>query len=120
MTITGFVKPSDEPVQVKILADTVCQPHGAVQAGQVVTVTFTEYYLLKAAGKAEKVDPAQHMPAREPSPADELSPEEFADRLDGMTKAELVAMAADKMGLQLDPKSTKDEMTTAILKAVGA
>lgn len=118
MTLTSFTKPTDEPVEVKILADTVCHPHGAVSKGDVLMVSFGEYYTLKAAGKAAKVDPDAKVPAHEPSPADGMSPEEFADRLDGMSKADLVEMGNVKLGLALNAKSNKDDLIAAILAAV--
>lgn len=51
-----------EDLLVRILADTMCQPHGAVHAGQIVSVTRGEYHALRAAHKAE-LAPAEALPS---------------------------------------------------------
>jgi mannose-6-phosphate isomerase-like protein (cupin superfamily) len=55
-------------VTVKIVADTRCAPHGAVAAGEIVTVPWGEYHSLKAAGKAIKATAEEIAAARAPKP----------------------------------------------------
>ncbi|ABF42172.1 hypothetical protein Acid345_3171 [Candidatus Koribacter versatilis Ellin345] len=106
-----------QAVRAKILADTVCQPHGRVERGQVVTVTADEYWLLRAAGKAELAvaDIAPEVPEVQ---AEQLAEDPFV-KLEAMTKPEICAFAKEQFGLELKERMPKDELIAAVAMATG-
>lgn len=77
MVLTSFPsEPADGALKVRILADTICHPHGAVSKGEIAVVSRAEYYQLRAAHKAAlaRVDdleatPAEALPAASESEA---------------------------------------------------
>ena len=114
MTVTTFPNhPSGaQKVKARILADTVCQPHGIVSAGQVVEVTTDEFQLLRHANKAEL-----HVePQPEDSGTKSMSLDEFKAALDSRTKAALVELAKQEFSLDLSESSTKQQLTDAIVE----
>jgi hypothetical protein len=60
-------------VKVRVLANTVCKPHGPISAGQIVTVSNAEYHQLRAAHKVVRVAdaPAESKPEPQGEPVPE-------------------------------------------------
>lgn len=106
-------------LKVRILARTVCQPHGEVDAGDVVSVDFQEWLALRNNGKAvlhvEK--PAAAAVVVADAGADGLSEEEFQTALNGKTKAQLVALAKSEFGKSLNESAKKEDLIAAIVEA---
>lgn len=106
-------------VRARILAATVCDPHGLVDAGQLVLVTVDEFWKLKHAGKAELVLEQVADTAPLPDTTTEAN-EDLFEKLDAMTKAELVAFGQEQYGLDLSERDKKDDLVSAIVMVAGS
>lgn len=106
----------EQLVKARILADTVCQPHGDVSAGEVVTVSVNEFFKLKHANKAEiATEQVEAEPRKEGDDSKLVSIDELRVELGKMSKAELVAGAKENYGIDLSENSKKEELIAAIL-----
>lgn len=56
--------------------------------------------------------------APDPAQADTVAPEQIAAELNSKTKAELVLVARERLGLELDEGRKKDELVAAIVAAI--
>jgi hypothetical protein len=114
MTLTTFPNVPDGPekVRVRILDHTVCEL-GDVAKGEIVEVSKSDFAKLKDANKAELVVDPTDDTADETAAAAEL----LRADLDKMSKADLVAGAKAKFGLELSAAKPKAEIVDAIVKA---
>jgi hypothetical protein len=113
MTLTTFPNVPDGPekVRVRILDHTVCEL-GDVAKGEIVEVSKSDFAKLKDANKAELVA----VPADEPS-EDAAAAEALRADLEKMSKADLVAGAKEKFGLEISAAKPKAEIVDAIVQA---
>jgi hypothetical protein len=105
-------------VKARILSDTVCHPHGDVAAGDEITVSLREFFVLKGAGKAELV--IEDKPATETSgggAGEVITLDQAKAELSAKTKAQLVEIAKEEFALDLDVDNKKDDLIAAILDA---
>lgn len=117
MTLTSHpTNVGTNKVRVLIAADTICDPHGHVSAGDVVDVTFDEFHALRVNNKAEIYVGDAELPAE----GEDVALDAFVMELAGMTKVQLVKMGKDEFGLDLVESSKKDELIEAITKAAEA
>lgn len=109
------LEPSRRPVKVRILADTVCDSHGQVSAGDELEVEHREFLQLQICGKAELV-PVE-APAEGSADGDAgVTEEQFREELEAKTKAELVEIGKN-YGLGLAQSEVKAVLIEAITKA---
>lgn len=80
MVLTTF--PTDvgsAPVQVRILADTICEL-GAVSKGQLVNVSFQDWIALRNAGKAELCSKSDNVGAAVDAAAQQLTEDAVTEK----------------------------------------